>query len=317
VAKLDYSGLNQEIVSDWKARKEAVRLAELAALPTKDEDFTVQQLANNTIRITGYTGKASNVVIPGTLYGLKVTVIGSGAFSRAKDLVSVVIPDSVITIEGSAFTDLKISKLTIGKGVKTIGRSAFSGNNLTELVIPDSVIEIGSRAFFRGNLTSLTFGRNVQTIGAAAFANNQLTEITIPAGVKELSANVFTNNKITSLTLPNGITRVGEGDTSFYGRQASGDTAESVFGGNPLTTLVIPASLAKYSTFTSSQWSGWLKEGIYEAAFSGCPITRITLPANMDERNMAGFDTNLINFWKSQGKKAGTYVKNGPVWTRE
>jgi hypothetical protein len=74
----------------------------------------------------------------------------------------------------------------------------------------------------------------------------------------------------------------------------------------------------------------------FAAAFQHCPnITRITLPANVDERTFAGgtlvwetssgnhirtykaFDEAFVNFWKSQGKKGGTYVKNGPIWTLE
>jgi hypothetical protein len=41
------------------------------------------------------------------------------------------------------------------------------------------------------------------------------------------------------------------------------------------------------------------------------------MPANMDEKNLVYFDTGFVNYWKSQNKKAGTYVKNGPVWSME
>jgi hypothetical protein len=52
----------------------------------------------------------------------------------------------------------------------------------------------------------------------------------------------------------------------------------------------------------------------FPGAFWGTPITRITLPANVNEKNMEQFDKSLVNFWKSQNKKAGTYVKDGPIW---
>ena len=49
-----------------------------------------------------------------------------------------------------------------------------------------------------------------------------------------------------------------------------------------------------------------------------CKITRITIPAAMDERNLiGGFEDTFINFWKSQNKAGGTYVKRGPIWSKE
>ena len=62
-------------------------------------DFEVRQNADNTITIIGYNGAIKDVVIPSTLYGLTVTVIGHSAFMD-KGLTSVVIPDTVTIIQG-------------------------------------------------------------------------------------------------------------------------------------------------------------------------------------------------------------------------
>jgi len=49
-------------------------------------------------------------------------------------------------------------------------------------------------------------------------------------------------------------------------------------------------------------------------AFKGCKsITSVTLPANSSFVSI--FPNNLVNFYESQGKKAGTYTWTGRIWT--
>jgi hypothetical protein len=198
-----------------------------------------------------------------------------------------------------AFSWNKLASVTLGTGLITIGGQAFTANeNLETIVIPNSVTVIGDYAFNYCGLTSVTLGSRVQTIGWSAFSQNKLTEITLPASVRTIGGNAFSKNQITSLTIPNGVTVIG------------GDA----FNKNPITTLVIPASLAKYTTVSVATVTG----GIARFAFDPSALTRITLPANMDERNLASsFDASFIAFWKNQNKAAGTYVKNGPVWSKQ
>jgi hypothetical protein len=230
------------------------------------EDFEISQNAQGGVTITKYIGKKKNVVIPATLYGVKVTAIGD---------------------------------------------EAFLGTNIAGVVIPDTVTEIGSRAFgwkmydesrIAGSLTSVTLGNRLQTIGYDAFTNNNISELILPASLKVIGDAAFVSNNIKSLTIPNGVTAIGSG--AFGPAGPYGDDKP-----NPIETLVIPPSLAKYVETRTAD-----RMGIF-GSFRDCPLTRITLPANLDERNLAGFDESFVNFWKSQGKKAGTYVKNGPVWT--
>src|SRR5271169_6014257 len=79
-------------------------------------------IANGTITITGYTGSAGALAIPGTITGLPVTAIGDEAFLTNFTLVSVIVPNSVTSIGGYAF-----------------GSCA----NLTNVAIPNSVTSIG------------------------------------------------------------------------------------------------------------------------------------------------------------------------------
>ncbi|MDR0683957.1 MAG: leucine-rich repeat domain-containing protein [Spirochaetaceae bacterium] len=119
-----------------------------AALFAQTEDDFDTREADGGVVITGYKGSGGNVAIPASIGGKAVVGIGNEAFSRSGlILTSVVIPNSVTYIGGSA----------------------FSGNRLSSVVIPDSVTGIGNYAFFGNQLTSVVIGNNV-SIGNNAFS---------------------------------------------------------------------------------------------------------------------------------------------------
>ena len=67
---------------------------------TADYDYSFE---GNEITITKYKGSGDTVVIPATIDGKRVTVIGGTAFSERFDLTSVTIPASVINIRDRSF----------------------------------------------------------------------------------------------------------------------------------------------------------------------------------------------------------------------
>lgn len=76
--------------------------------------------------VTGYTGHAGEVTVPGSIGGLRVTAIGEGAFENRFALMRVVLPE----------------------GVRALGRGAFLGcSSLKEVVLPQSLREIGEDCF--------------------------------------------------------------------------------------------------------------------------------------------------------------------------
>jgi len=239
----------------------------IAPLWAQNEDiFEVKQNVDNTITITGFNGSGNSrfkgqgeLVIPSTLYGLKVTAIGDYAFGfytvNINKFTSVVIPDTVISIGKSAFEGQGLTSVNLGKGVRTIGEAAFAStllgsgkNKLKKIDIPNSVIEIG----------------------ASAFGGNLLTEVIIPASVRKIGEWAFTRQDI--------------------------------------STVVIPASL-------SPGTNGQLGSKDFRV-FTGS-LNNITLPAGMDtEIVKANFGESLANFYVSQGRTAGIYLKNGPIWVK-
>jgi uncharacterized membrane protein YqiK len=135
----------------------------------KGSVFTASILEDNSLEITGYTGKEKNLVIPGEIGGARVKAIGPGAFRQkitAGVITSVVIPDTVETIGVVAFSNMlkedtkprksKLASLTLGAGLKEIGEQAFLGNTALKTVVFKSSPALGKNVFTFCGLTSVT-----------------------------------------------------------------------------------------------------------------------------------------------------------------
>jgi hypothetical protein len=252
---------------------------------------------NGKVTITGYTGTATVVEIPGTLGGLPVTAIGnagqfgsSGGSFANKQLTSVTIPDSVITIGAWAFYESKLTSVIIGNGVTAIGNCAFEYNLLTSVTIPDSVTQIGDRAFFNNELTSVDIPDSVTSIGSTVFAGNQLTSVTVPDSVKTIGYYAFGSNQLTSVTIPDSVTSIG--DSAFYDNQ--------------LTSVTIPSSVTTIG-----------KEAFYN--MSDNKLTSVTIGSGVT-LGIGAFPGNLGTVYTTTNyKMAGTYTSSdkGSTWTKQ
>ena len=104
---------------------------------------------NNTYMVLYYYGGTdTDVVIPRIYKGRLVTAIGPIAF-QFTDVTSVVIPDSITSIEASAFSDCKnLQGIDIPSSVTYIGDYAFSGcKSIESITVPENVTYIGEGAF--------------------------------------------------------------------------------------------------------------------------------------------------------------------------
>lgn len=150
-----------------------------ALFAQSEDDFDILQNRAGGITITGYRGSEKNVVIPGTIGGMKVTIIGLRAFFN-KSLTGVTIPESVTYLESQAFAGNQLNALTMLNCV-IVGYGAFSDNQLTELILPEGAATIGPMAFARNRLTRIVIPGSVIHIGNGAFAGNPLESITVGA----------------------------------------------------------------------------------------------------------------------------------------
>ena len=75
-------------------------------------------------------------------------IVGDSAFETCKTRNSITIPDSVIKIGKSAFSDCHLRSITLPGSVTVIDDNAFSGNfDLKHIEIPKGVKKIGDAAF--------------------------------------------------------------------------------------------------------------------------------------------------------------------------
>lgn len=114
------------------------------------ENFHYQIInGGNAVEITGCSGLNNDIVVPDSIEGIPVTIIGEHAFAECRLIHSIILPNTL----------------------KHIGENAFYGcANITTLTIPNGVESIGDFAF--GNcraLTTCTIGSNVSLIGSDAF----------------------------------------------------------------------------------------------------------------------------------------------------
>lgn len=199
-------------------------------------DYIYKDIDDETVEITGYTGKDKTVNIPSTLAGKTVTSIGDYAFNAWSSLTSITIPNSVTSIGDYAFSRSGLKSITIPNSVTRIGEFAFGAcykleiaviptgvetitydlfaecRGLKSVTIPSSVKSIENGAFSNCSaLTSITIPGNVTYIGASAFEGcTGLKSLTIPSSVETIDDYAFGACGFTSLTVPKTVTKIGK-----------------------------------------------------------------------------------------------------------
>lgn len=136
-----------------------------------------------------YQGSGAAVTVP---EGIKHI---SDAFSMNSDIVSIDLPDSLLTIGVSAFSfcsELRIVRF--GSNLRSIGNASFdSCEKLTSLNFPDSLESIGSYAFRDCFFISdINFGASLRRIGEYAFSGDmRIKVITLPATTEVIESYAF------------------------------------------------------------------------------------------------------------------------------
>lgn len=81
--------------------------------------------------------------------------LSMGAFSGCQNLREIVLPDSLLAIGESCFTNMGCLNITLSESLEAIPYSCFSSTVMDTLVIPESVTEIGDYAIFDANYVYL------------------------------------------------------------------------------------------------------------------------------------------------------------------
>lgn len=216
-----------------------------------DYDYSYEILNDGTLRLYQYEGTDTNIVVPDTIDGRKVTVLGNSTFqycTQASDIESVTLPDSLTTIEKNAFYNCeKLKSVTIPPNVSSIGLAAFveglSESSLTEIKVDpenpyfsekDGVVfsKDGTKliVFPSGRSGDYQIPDGTVSVGDYAFYYCvNVSSITVPGSVRSLGEGAFGNcSSLTKAVLNEGLEEIGE-----YAFQSS----------SGIRDIIIPASV--------------------------------------------------------------------------
>ena len=157
------------------------------------------------VEITGYTGNATELVIPAEIEGVPVVAIGDRAFDSCSSLTNIEIPATVTTIGENAFASCSnLTSIEIPAGVTFIGVGAFSNcESLTGIHVDENNQNYSSDA--QGVLFDK--GKTILTQAPGAIGGSYQ----IPAGVTYIRSSAFEGcSSLASIEIPTGVTFIGE-----------------------------------------------------------------------------------------------------------
>ena len=213
------------------------------------------------------------------------------AFNECKNLTSVVLPEKLISLEGSFHHCFKLREVKF-KACKEIGNSSFGWCvSLNNVYIPKGVKKIDTFAFISCTLLdNITLPEGVTYIGYQTFSNCKFSTIILPEGLEIIDhAAFYRDRNLRKVEFPSTLKRI-EYDAfmdctsldsislpglNFIGREAfSGCTN--------LKELRIPSTLEK----------------IEESAFSGCNLEKVyaytVLPISINQNTFSNFSNTAL-----------------------
>ena len=243
-----------------------------------------------------------------------ITKIPMNAFRRKKLTGNLVIPNSITTIEKSAFygcTGLS-GNLTIPNSVTTIGEKAFvdcsgfTGN----LTIPNSVTTIEELAFrgCTGFTGDLTIPNSVTTIGESVFfgCTGLSGNLTIPNSVTTIGEKAFSNciGFTGNLTIPNSVTTIG----NFAFSYCTGFTGDLSL---PKSLEVVGSRSFEFCNKIQTIKFQSLPEGI--SGYLGVQNKTVSLSDDSYISDMASGTVNEISYTRTMTSNWGTLVLPYPL----
>ena len=227
--------------------------------PVPESCFTYTSTATE-VTITGYDYTCSkNVIIPDTIGGLPVTIIGTSAFSNKG-----------------------IDSIKISNNVKIIKEQAFAYNKLTNLTVPDSVTVIEGAVFFRNMLKNIKISNNMTIIESMVFAYNQITDLNIPDNIESIYKASFGRNPIQKINIGSGLSSINE-----YG--SYNPDIMNAFAGTDNLQITISPSNNNFVTLNGGIYTKDLKKIVF-----GTPSVISTIPSSVETIGKLAFANMII-----------------------
>ena len=253
--------------SDATDRKDNVNLDESVyevkkVTPPKadsvNSDFKYE-VVGDSIKITKYIGNSPDVTIPTQIDNKPVKIIGERSFLMNDQLRSVYIPEGVETIEGGYYAGAfhacrNLATVNLPSTLISIGDFTFSGCKINTIQLPDNLESLGSYAFEGCELSSITIPDGISSIRGGVFHNcTNLKEVNLPASMTSIPGGLFENcTNLKEVILPYSITSIGnnafagcESITSIVLPENVNEIGIGAFEGSGLKALIISYKVTK------------------------------------------------------------------------
>lgn len=145
----------------------------LASVMLSGVSYTYEPLMDGTAVITSVSipQGISDIYIPETIDGYKVSGIESYSFAGQISIEKVTIPDTVSYIGSASFMSCtSLKEVTVGAGVKALPDDCFFAcPALESIILPETLESIGNETFFGCDVLDLYIPQSVYSIGENAF----------------------------------------------------------------------------------------------------------------------------------------------------
>ena len=289
VKNINYSGLAEG--SPWGA---------LTVNGIIDGDFIYSDEQKSSL--SAYIGQNSDVVVP---TGVKTIEASAFAYS---DVISVVIPDGVVSIGNRAFRSCeRLTSVTIPESVTSIGEFAFAFcYDLVSITLPETVTSIGYGAF-QGSMMNVNYSGSAEGSPWDAQTINGLVDgdyIYLNAEKKEISYYVGQGGDV---VIPDGVTSIGDFAFAYNDKLVSVTIPESVvsigtdvFWGSKINIVDVPETV---TSIDEDAFSG-VKNVVYLGVAEGSPWGA-TVANGVVDGDFVYFD--------AEKKKMAGYIGSGMV----
>lgn len=278
-----------------------------------DNDVLVDKTSNTIVKCL--KGKKGTYIVPDN-----IKIIGNSAFYGCKDLTNLIMPDSIVKIQSSAFEDSGLKFIHWSQNLTTIGDYAFSYADLEDISIPNSVTEVGESAFYEcKSLKNVHIPQNVTNIGVYAFRNSGVENVYISEGIKTLSSKMFAYcDNLTNISIPYSVVNISSSafvecenlKNIYYAGSADSWDAITIKSGNDIlnkANLFVDCSAENITSFTLSTNELSLLVG-YEEKLS---VSILPKESNMTIINWSSSDESVavVDSWgQVRGISEGTAV---------
>ncbi len=162
------------IPDEYRPQRNEIRVNELTCESARALGYSFHR-KSKSVRITGYSGVSTEIILPSRIGGLPVNEIGRRAFANS-DIESVEIPDSIRKLGAEAFFESGVKRVIFGEGVRDIPERAFyKCEKLRTAALPTTLRSIGREAFFAcTGFSYISLPRSLRSLGEKCFSESDL-----------------------------------------------------------------------------------------------------------------------------------------------